>query len=225
MEARILIFARDEEILQDLQKSLAGEDYEIHSVFSLEAVLLEASQLSPDLLILDLDFFEVDIPDFCSALRAQGDASILIISRQNKVGDRILGLDSGADDFIGIPFDGGELQARIRALLRRNQKNRSNVLTIGDLVMNTSTRQVERAGEIIHLTAKEFDLLKLFMHNPRRVMSREEIFDRVWGYDFGGVSNVLDVYIRYLRQKLEKKGAKRLIHTMRGVGYVLREEP
>jgi two-component system response regulator MprA len=123
------------------------------------------------------------------------------------------------------PFDLDELLARVRALLRRTQLERAPVLTFNDLTLDTSTRLATRKARAIALTAKEYDLLELFMRHPRQVMTREMIFDRVWGYDFGGESNVLDVYIRYLRQKLENDGETRLIHTVRGVGYVMRENP
>jgi two-component system response regulator MprA len=123
------------------------------------------------------------------------------------------------------PFELDELLARLRALLRRTQLDRAPVLSFADLVLDTSTRQASRKERVIPLTAKEYDLLELFLRHPRQVLTREMIFDRVWGYDFGGESNVLDVYIRYLRQKLESEGEMRLIHTVRGVGYVVRETP
>jgi two-component system, OmpR family, response regulator MprA len=134
-------------------------------------------------------------------------------------------LDAGADDYLVKPFELDELLARIRALLRRTQPERSQVLVFEDLSLDTATRQATRNGRLISLTAKEYDLLDLFLRHPRQVLTREMIFDRVWGYDFGGESNVLDVYIRYLRQKLEIEGENRLLHTVRGVGYVLRELP
>ena len=150
---------------------------------------------------------------------------ILMLTAKDTTQDRVQGLDAGADDYLVKPFELDELLARVRALLRRTQTERVQVLTFADLTLDTSTRQAIRKGRVISLTAKEYDLLELFMRHPRQVLTREMIFDRVWGYDFGGESNVLDVYIRYLRQKLENGGEMRLLHTVRGVGYVLRETP
>lgn len=148
---------------------------------------------------------------------------MLRFTAKDTVPDRIQGLDAGADDYMIKPFDVDELLARVRALLRRTETERATILTFGDLVLDTSTRQASRLGRVIALSPKEYDLLELFLRHPRQVLTRDLIFDRVWGYDFGGESNVLDVYIRYLRQKLEQEGETRLLHTVRGVGYVMRE--
>jgi two-component system response regulator MprA len=148
-----------------------------------------------------------------------------MLTAKDAVQDRVQGLDAGADDYMTKPFDLEELLARLRALLRRTQMERAPVLIFADLSLDTSTRQATRGQRVISLTAKEYELLELFLRHPRQVLTREMIFDRVWGYDFGGESNVLDVYIRYLRQKLETNGEIRLLHTVRGVGYVLRETP
>ncbi|MRR32806.1 response regulator transcription factor, partial [bacterium] len=157
-------------------------------------------------------------------IRQTGSQPILMLTGKESTKDRVLGLDAGADDYMVKPYETEELMARIRALLRRTQLEQSMIYTFGDLSLDTSTRQALRNGRVIHLTAKEYDLLEIFIRNPRKVMTREVIFDRVWGYDFGGESNVLDVYIRYLRQKLESNKESKLIYTVRGVGYVLKEK-
>jgi two-component system response regulator MprA len=146
-----------------------------------------------------------------------------MLTAKDTVQDRVQGLDAGADDYIVKPFQVEEFLARVRALLRRTEAERAPVLKFADLELDTRTRQARRGQRLIPLTAREFDLLELFMRHPRQVLTREMIFDRIWGYDFSGESNVLDVYIRYLRQKLEAEGEPRLIHTLRSVGYVLRE--
>jgi two-component system response regulator MprA len=147
-----------------------------------------------------------------------------MLTAKDTVQDRVQGLDAGADDYMVKPFNLDELLARVRALLRRTQPERIPVLKFADLTLDTGSRQASRGNRMVSLTAKEYELLELFMRHPKQVMTREVIFDRVWGYDFGGESNVLEVYIRYLRQKLEADSEARLIHTVRGVGYVLREE-
>jgi two-component system response regulator MprA len=148
-----------------------------------------------------------------------------MLTAKDTVQDRVQGLDAGADDYLVKPFNLEELLARMRALLRRTQTERNQVYQFADLTMNSVSRQVTRGKRLIPLTAKEYELLELFLRHPRQVLTREVIFDRVWGYDFGGESNVLEVYIRYLRQKLESENEPRLIHTVRSVGYVLRENP
>jgi two-component system response regulator MprA len=148
-----------------------------------------------------------------------------MLTAKDTIQDRVQGLDAGADDYLVKPFNLEELLARMRALLRRTQSERNQVYEFADLTMESVSRQVTRGGRLIPLTAKEYELLELFLRHPRQVLTREVIFDRVWGYDFGGESNVLEVYIRYLRQKLESENEPRLIHTVRSVGYVLRENP
>jgi two-component system response regulator MprA len=146
-----------------------------------------------------------------------------MLTAKEAVSDRVQGLDAGADDYLVKPFEFDELLARIRALLRRTHPEAADTLTFGDLRLDTGTHQAFRGDRPVELTAKEYELLELFMRNPRQVLTREVIFDRVWGYDFGGESNIIEVYVRYLRQKTEAAGEPRVLHTVRGVGYVLRE--
>jgi two-component system response regulator MprA len=169
----------------------------------------------------DLDGLEV-----CRQLRVAGiDEPVLMLTAKDAIPDRVAGLDAGADDYLVKPFALDELLARIRALLRRTAPSPASApLQFADLVLDPVTRQVRRGERDIEFTAKEYDVLELFMRHPRQVLTRDIIYDRIWGYDFGGESNIIEVYIRYLRAKLEEADEPRLIHTVRGVGYVLREE-
>ncbi|MBA4398818.1 MAG: response regulator transcription factor [Chloroflexi bacterium] len=223
MKERILIIEDDEAIVRVLRRSLAYEGYTIDAAFDGETGLTLARDTHPDLVILDWMLPGMDGLEVCERLRGGGNIPILMLTAKDTVQDRVHGLDAGADDYMVKPFQLDELLARVRALLRRTQPERVPVLSFADLNLDTSTRLAMRKGRSISLTAKEYDLLELFLRHPRQVLTREMIFDRVWGYDFGGESNVLDVYIRYLRQKLELEGEQRLIHTARGVGYVLRD--
>jgi two-component system response regulator MprA len=162
--------------------------------------------------------------EVCRRLRAGSQVPVLILTAKDAVADRVQGLDAGADDYVVKPFAFAELLARIRALLRRSGPGEPEILRFGDLVLDTGTHRARRGNRVIDLTAKEYDLLELFMRHPRQVLTREVIYDRVWGYDFGGESNIIEVYVRYLRQKISADAEPRLIHTVRGVGYVLREE-
>ncbi|RME86760.1 MAG: DNA-binding response regulator [Anaerolineae bacterium] len=225
MNERILIIEDDPSILKVLQRGLTYEGYQVDTATDGRTGLALARERSPDLVILDLMLPGMDGMEVCHHLRTGGNVPILMLTAKDTVQDRVQGLDAGADDYMVKPFNLDELLARVRALLRRTQSERVPVLEFADLTLDTGTRQAKRGERVFSLTAKEFDLLELFMRHPRQVLTREMIFDRVWGYDFGGESNVLEVYIRYLRQKLEAGGEPRLIHTVRGVGYVLREEP
>ena len=222
MKERILLVEDDEAIVKLLKRALAYEGYQVDAALDGETGLTMARDHHPDLAVLDLMLHGIEV---CHRLRSGGNLPILMLTARDTTQDRVQGLDAGADDYMVKPFELDELLARVRALLRRTQPDRSTTLTFADLTLDTSTRQAIRKGRIISLTAKEYDLLELFMRHPRQVLTREMIFDRVWGYDFGGESNVLDVYIRYLRQKLETENEMRLLHTVRGVGYVLRETP
>jgi len=225
MKERILIIEDDEAILKVLRRVLTYEGYQVDTALDGQSGLNMVRDVLPDLVVLDWMLPGMDGLEVCRRLRAAGSVPILMLTAKDTIQDRVQGLDAGADDYLVKPFELDELLARIRALLRRTQTDRAQVLTFADLALDISTRQASRKGRLISLTAKEYELLELFLRHPRQVLTREMIFDRVWGYDFGGESNVLEVYIRYLRQKLEEGGAIRLLHTARGVGYVLREQP
>lgn len=224
MNELILIIEDNEAIVKLLQRGLVYEGYKVDVALDGEAGLKMAKEHHPDLVVLDLMLPGIDGIAVCKELRSDTALPILILTAKDAIQDRVLGLDAGADDYMVKPFELDELLARVRALLRRTQSDRATLLTFSDLTLDTSTRLASRGDRTIQLTATEFDLLELFLRHPHQVLTREVIFDRIWGYDFGGESNVLDVYIRYLRQKLEENGEPRLIHTARGVGYALREE-
>ncbi len=224
MNEIILVIEDNPSIIKILQRGLSYEGYHVETASDGESGLTRATELHPDLIILDLMLPKMSGMEVCSRIRATENTPILILTAKATLQDRVFGLDAGADDYLTKPFELDELLARVRALLRRTKADRSAVLTFSDLSLDTSLRQATRGARVVNLSAKEYELLELLMRNPRQVLTREVIFDRVWGYDFGGESNVLDVYIRYLREKLEKPGEKKLIHTIRGVGYVLREE-
>jgi two-component system response regulator MprA len=223
MKERILIIEDDDLILKMLRRSLVYEGYQVDTALDGESGLNLLRDNKPALVILDWMLPGMDGIEVCRRIRELGNQPVLMLTAKDTLENRVQGLDAGADDYQVKPFELDELLARIRALLRRTQVERAPILTFGDLSLDTSTRQATRKNRVIMLTAKEYDLLEMFIRHPRQVLTREIIFDRVWGYDFGGESNVLDVYIRYLRQKLEGDGEVRLIHTVRSVGYVMRE--
>jgi len=225
MNERILIIEDDPAILKVLQRGLAYEGYTVDVATDGRTGLNLAHDHHPDLVILDWMLPGMDGLEVCRRLRLQGGLPILMLTAKDTIQDRVQGLDAGADDYIVKPFNLDELTARIRALFRRTQVERNQVYQFADLTMDSDSRQVTCGKRLVPLTAKEYELLELFLRHPRQVLTREVIFDRVWGYDFGGESNVLEVYIRYLRQKLELENESRLIHTVRSVGYVLRENP
>jgi two-component system response regulator MprA len=225
MNERILIIEDDPAILKVLQRGLAYEGYTVDVATDGRTGLNLAHDHHPDLVILDWMLPGMDGLEVCRRLRLQGGLPILMLTAKDTIQDRVQGLDAGADDYIVKPFNLDELTARIRALFRRTQTERNQVYQFADLTMDSDSRQVTRGKRLVPLTAKEYELLELFLRHPRQGLTREVIFDRVWGYDFGGESNVLEVYIRYLRQKLELEDESRLIHTVRSVGYVLRENP
>ena len=225
MNEKILIIEDDLSISKLLQRGLAFEGYSVECATDGKTGLLKARDLNPDLVILDWMLPGLDGLEVCHRIRMGGSTPVLMLTAKDTVDDRIQGLDAGADDYMVKPFNLDELLARIRALLRRTQTDRVQGLRFSDLSMDLGSHEVHRGDRLIQLTAKEFELVEIFMRHPRQVMTREVLFDRIWGYDFGGESNVLEVYIRYLRQKLEEGGQPRLIHTVRGVGYVMKEAP
>jgi two-component system response regulator MprA len=225
MSNRILVIEDEERIAQFLKRGLIYEGYRVDVAYDGQTGLDIARDQPPDLVILDWMLPGLDGLEVCRRLRAASDVLILMLTAKDEVADRIVGLDAGADDYLIKPFDFEELMARIRALFRRAApSSQPEVLHFNDLTLDTGTHRAQRGNRFIDLTAKEYELLELFMRNPRHVLTREMIFDRVWGYDFGGESNIIEVYVRYLRQKTEEDNQPRLIHTVRGVGYVLRED-
>ena len=223
MDERILVIEDDQNILRLLQRALVFEGYKVDLAADGQIGLNIAQESKPALVVLDLMLPDVDGIEVCRRMRQFSSAPVLMLTARDKISDRVEGLDTGADDYLVKPFDIEELLARIRALLRRTIEDRPEVLAFADLTLNNQTRLASRGDRDISLSAKEYMLLDLFMRHPNQVLSREKIFEKVWEYDFGGESNVLDVYIRYLRKKLEEGGEPRLIFTMRGVGYVMRE--
>lgn len=220
---RILVVDDDPEIASFLKRGLVYEGYTVDTASNGTEALAKARDKEPDLVILDIMMPGIDGIEVSKRLRQADDVPILLLTAKSTTADKVVGLDSGADDYLVKPFALDELLARVRALLRRGEPKEGEVLRFSDLSLNTATREVKRGNEGIELTALEFNLLELFMRHPRQVLKRDVIYERVWGYDFEGESNVIEVYVRYLRSKLETDDRSRLIHTVRGVGYVLRE--
>ncbi len=220
---QILVVDDDPEILDLLTRGLKFEGYEVRTAEDGNSALSAYKEYAPDLVLLDIMMPGKDGIEVCREMRKMRDTPVLMLTAKDAVSDRVAGLDSGADDYIVKPFAFDELLARIRAHLRRTMPGEVQLLQFLDLTLNTATHEVRRSGQLVELTGKEFELLLLFMQHPRQVLSRELIYDKVWGYDFGGESNIIEVYVRYLRSKLEGQGRTKLIHTVRGVGYVLKE--
>jgi len=228
---KILVVDDERAVRESLRRALELEGYEIELAEdgrqALSLLQEEEERAQPDALILDVLMPGVDGLEVCRRLRRSGNSvPVLMLTARDEVENRVAGLDAGADDYVTKPFALEELLARVRALLRRasNGDRAGEVLRFADLELDAGTREVRRSGRKIELTRTEFSLLELFMLNPRQVLTRSIIFERVWGYDFGFASNSLDVYIGYLRRKTEAGGKPRLIHTVRGVGYALREK-
>ncbi len=220
---RILVVDDDPEIVSFVRRGLAYEGYKVDTAADGSEALAKAREKEPDLVILDIMMPGIDGLEVSKRLRQGSDVPILMLTAKGTVADKVTGLESGADDYLVKPFAFDELLARVRALLRRHQPREEETLRFSDLSLNTATREVRRGKDPIELTAQEFDLLELFIRHPRQVLKRDLIYERVWGYDFEGESNVIEVYIRYLRSKVEVRDKPRLIHTVRGVGYVMKE--
>jgi two-component system response regulator MprA len=222
--AKVLVAEDDRAVRDALVRTLRVEGYDVRAVADGSQALAAVEDDPPDVLVLDVMMPEVDGLTVTRRIRAQGDRlPVLILTARREVGDRVAGLDAGADDYLPKPFHTDELLARLRALLRRTVPPSADVLRVADLELDPARRTVTRAGAFVDLTKTEFDLLELLMRHAGLVMTREVIYDRIWGFDFETSSRSLDVYVGYLRRKLEVSGGSRLVQTVRGVGYTLRE--
>jgi DNA-binding response OmpR family regulator len=225
MPEHILVVEDENEIAGYLRRGLAFEGFSVEIAANGQTALALARERPPDLVILDVMLPGLDGLEVAKRLRAVSEVPIIMLTARDAVPDRVAGLEAGADDYLVKPFAFEELLARIRVQLRRRSRDsQPSVLRYGPLVMDTAAHATAIGERRVDLTAKEYELLELFLRHPQQVLTREVIYDRVWGYDFGGESNIIEVYVRYLRQKLEAGGEPRLIHTVRGVGYILRSE-
>ena len=222
MTSSVLIADDDTAICEALERSLRFEGFKVRSAFNGEIAIKEIEKDLPDILILDINMPEVDGIQVTKYLRSLDiDIPICILSARDEVTDRVAGLEAGADDYVVKPFSFEELLARIRALLRRRSVDDAKVVSVGELNVDPRRRTAFYDGQLLDLTKKEFDLIHVLANNPSLVMSREQLLNKVWGYDFDVDTNVVDVFIGYLRKKLEADGKKRIIQTVRGVGFVL----
>jgi two-component system, OmpR family, response regulator MprA len=221
---RILVVDDDHAVRRSIDRALRLEGYDVVTVPS-GGEGLEAMALTPvDAVILDLGLPDLDGLSVCRSMRSAGDDTpVLMLTARDAVDDRVEGLDAGADDYLVKPFALAELLARLRALLRRRFEGEGGLLRVGDLTLNLSTREAQRGKRTFTLTRIEFDLLELFLRHPRQVLTREVLLNKVWGFDFDSGTNSLAVYVGYLRRKTESGGEPRCIHTVRGVGYILRD--
>ena len=221
----VLVVDDDRKLLDMLRRTLAYEGYQVVTAADGHEALAQATAQRPDVIVLDWLMPELDGIEVAKRLREAGNTPILMLTARDAVEDRVVGLDSGADDYLVKPFAPAELLARVRALLRRSETtDKEKPLTYADLYLDPVTREVRRGDRLFDLTPTEFELLAYLLRHPRQVLTRESILQAVWGYDFGGNDNVLEVYIGYLRTKTEAEGEPRLVQTVRGIGYVLREE-
>ncbi|MDY6802390.1 MAG: response regulator transcription factor [Cyanobacteriota bacterium] len=223
MSAHILVIEDEPKLALFIELELKYEGYQVTVAGDGFTGMTAARESKADLILLDWMLPGISGLELCRRLRATGDkVPVILLTAKDDVSDRVAGLDAGADDYVVKPFSVEELLARIRARLRPNQEPNRDLLQFEDLSLNRTTREIYRGDRLIELTAKEFDLLEYLISHPRQVLSRDRILETVWGYDFMGDSNIIEVYVRYLRLKLEANKEKRLIQTVRGVGYVLR---
>lgn len=221
--ARLLVVDDDPKILSLLNRGLRLEGFAVDLAPDAEAALRVLRERPPDLVILDIMLPGLDGLELLRRLRRASDVPVLLLTAREQISDKVAGFQSGADDYLIKPFQFEELTLRVKALLRRSRPPEPEVLRFADLELDPATREVRRNGARIELSAREFDLLHFFLRHPRQVLTREQIFRHVWGSDYLGGSNIIDVNISYLREKLEAGGRSRLIQTVRGVGYALRE--
>jgi len=221
---RILVVDDDAKIRAVVRRGLSYEGYRVVEATSGEEGLAKAREHLPDLVVLDVMLPGIDGLEVTRRLRAAGDeTAILMLTARDEISDRVMGLETGADDYLVKPFSFEELLARVHALLRRRATPSGEILRFADLELDVDAREASRAGRTVELTTTEYNLLLLLMRHPRKVLTRDLIMEHVWAYDFEGESNILEVYVRYLRTKTEADGGTRLIHTIRGAGYVLKE--
>jgi DNA-binding response OmpR family regulator len=223
MSESILIVEDEQEIAGYLRRGFAFEGFNVEIAPDGNSALAAARERPPDLVVLDLMLPGIDGLEVARRIRTVSEVPIIMLTARDAVPDRVAGLEAGADDYLIKPFAFEELLARVRVQLRRRSRDATPmVLRYGPLTMDTAAHTTYVGDRRVDLTAKEYELLELFMRHPQQVLTREVIYDRVWGYDFGGESNIIEVYVRYLRQKLEANSEPRLLHTVRGVGYILR---
>lgn len=219
---KALVVDDEASIVDFIKLGLTYEGFEVKTARDGPSGLALAREFNPDVIVLDVMLPGMDGMEVCQRVRGQSDSGIIMLTARDELQDRVKGLDHGADDYVLKPFRFEELMARIRAVMRRRGTTRQQVLSVGDLSLDQDTREVRRGDRLVELTPREYDLLKLFMFNSKQVLRKEAILERVWGYDFEGDANIVEVYVRYLREKLDDIPPK-LIQTVRGVGYILRD--
>ena len=222
--SKILIVEDEKKIARIMELEITHAGYEVEVVYNGKEGIEKVKENNFDLLILDIMLPGLDGIEVCNKIRNFSDIPIIMVTAKDSTQDKVNGLDTGADDYITKPFEAEELMARIRAQLRRKKDNEENILKIANLKIDKEKYTVTRAGDNIELTKKEYDLLKYFMENKGIVLSRDQLLEAVWGYDYVGQTNIVDVYIRYLRSKIDDPYEKKLIQTVRGVGYVIRDK-